>query len=54
MLISSDSTVWKLKPKHNSINLSSLVSKKVVITGNLTAEHNLIEVSDYPISAKIY
>lgn len=45
-LMSSDSTLWKVKPKHNNINLSSLVNKQVVITGNLTAEKYLIEVAE--------
>ncbi len=49
-LMSADSTLWKLKPKINNIKLSDLVDKKVVVTGNLTSERNLIEVSEVIVS----
>lgn len=45
-LMSSDSTLWKLKAKRSNINLSTLENKQVVITGNLTSEKYLIEVSE--------
>lgn len=44
-LILPDSSLWKLKPKFTSINLEELVGKQAMIQGNLTREHNLIEVS---------
>lgn len=50
LLATSDSNLWKLKPKRSIINLSSLENKQVVITGNLTSEKNLIEVSEVIIS----
>ncbi|TSC88227.1 MAG: Uncharacterized protein G01um10147_132 [Microgenomates group bacterium Gr01-1014_7] len=46
VLQTSDSVMWKLKSKHNNINLSNLDGKAVVITGNLTTENYLIEVSE--------
>lgn len=45
-LMGSDSKAWKLKAKNNNINISDLLGKQVVVTGNLTAEPNLIEVSE--------
>lgn len=45
-LMKSDSSIWKLRPKGNNINISSLVNKQAVVTGNLTSEQNLIEVSE--------
>lgn len=45
-LMSSDSNLWKLKLKNNNVNLTTLVDKQVVITGNLTSEKYLIEVSE--------
>lgn len=50
LLKTSDSNLWKLKPKTGIINLSSLENRQVVITGNLTAEKYLIEVSEIIIS----
>lgn len=44
-----NSSPWKLKPKNN-INLSNLLGKPVIVTGNLTAEPNLIEVSEVIVS----
>lgn len=49
-LMSYDSTLWKLKPKINNIKLSDLVDKRVVVTGNLTSESHLIEVSEVIVS----
>lgn len=49
-LMSADSTLWKLKPKINNIKLSELVDKRVVVTGNLTSEKHLIEVSEVIVS----
>lgn len=49
-LMSYDSTLWKLKPKINNIKLSELVDKRVVVTGNLTSESHLIEVSEVIVS----
>ena len=46
----ADSSLWKLKVKTNNINLSDLVGKQVIVTGNLTKEKNLIEVSEVIIS----
>lgn len=45
-LILSDSSLWKLKPKVSTINLANLTGKQVIVTGNLTKEPNLIEVSE--------
>lgn len=50
LLAASDSNIWKLKPKRSIINLSSLENKQVIITGNLTSEKYLIEVSEIIIS----
>lgn len=44
-----NSSPWKLNPKNN-INLSDLLGKPVIVTGNLTAEPNLIEVSEVIVS----
>lgn len=44
-----NSSPWKLKPKNN-INLSTLAGKPVIVTGNLTTEPNLIEVSEVIVS----
>lgn len=50
LLASSDNTLWKLKSKNNNINLSNLAGKQVVVTGNLTSEVYLIEVSEVIIA----
>lgn len=49
-LASSDSSIWKLKPKKPNVNLSDQVGKQVTVTGNLTKETNLIEVSEIILS----
>lgn len=46
----SDSSMWKLKPKKPNINLADQVGKQVTVTGNLTKEKNLIEVSEIILS----
>lgn len=48
-LMTQDATPWKLKPK-TSINLENLIGRQVVVTGNLTAEKYLIEVSELIIA----
>ncbi len=50
LMAAADSSLWKLKVKTNNINLSELVGKQVIVTGNLTKEKNLIEVSEVIIS----
>ncbi len=49
-LMAADSSLWKLKVKHTNINLSDLAGKQVIVTGNLSKEKNLIEVSEVIIS----
>lgn len=49
-LASSDQTIWKLKPKKQNINLNDQVGKQVTVTGNMTKEPNLIEVSEIILS----
>lgn len=49
-LLTQDANIWKLKPQHNNINLSSLENKQVVVTGRLTSEAYLIEVSELIIA----
>lgn len=48
-LMTQDATSWKLKPKTN-INLENLIGRQVLVTGNLTAEKYLIEVSELIIT----
>ncbi|MBI2596766.1 hypothetical protein HYW41_01295 [Candidatus Daviesbacteria bacterium] len=49
-LASQDQSIWKLKPKKPNINLNEQVGKQVTVTGNLTKEANLIEVSEIILS----
>lgn len=49
ILTTYDGAKWKLKPKQ-SINLEELVNRQVVVTGNLTAEPYLIELSELIIN----
>lgn len=49
-LVSSDQSMWKLKPKKPNINLADQVGKQVTVTGNMTKEANLIEVSEIILS----
>lgn len=46
LLVLANSTQWKLKPKASEINLSNLSGRQVVVTGNLNAQPNLIDVSE--------
>lgn len=41
-----DNTLWTLKPINNNVNLSNYIYKQVVVKGNLTAEANVINVSE--------
>ena len=41
-----DNSLWTLKPKNNNIYLINYINKSVVVKGNLTAEPNVIEVSE--------
>ncbi|MBI4035787.1 hypothetical protein HY383_02475 [Candidatus Daviesbacteria bacterium] len=49
-LTSSDSSMWKLKSKNPNINFADQMGKLVTVTGNMTKETNLIEVSEIIIS----
>lgn len=41
-----DNSLWTLRPTNNNTSLSSLMSKQVMVKGNLTAEPNIIEVKE--------
>lgn len=45
-LVLPDNTLWTLRPKANNINLSNVVNKSVLVKGNLTAEANVVNVSE--------
>lgn len=41
-----DNTLWTLRVTNTNINLSSVLSKQVLVKGNMTAENNVIEVKE--------
>lgn len=45
-LILPDNTIWTLKPKTSNINLKNIVNKQALVKGNMTAQANLVEVSE--------
>lgn len=45
-LLLPDNSLWTLMPKNNNVSLISYINKSVVVKGNLTAEPNVIEVSE--------
>lgn len=45
-LTSSDQSIWKLKAKNPNIKFNDQMGKLVTVTGNMTSEKNLIEVSE--------
>lgn len=41
-----DNTLWTLKPKTANIDLGNVVNKQVLVKGNMTAEANVVEVTE--------
>ncbi len=41
-----DNSIWTLRPKNNSINLSDDINRQVMVKGNMTPENNVIEVKE--------
>lgn len=49
-LTDTNQTMWKLKSKNPSLNFNDQVGKLVTVTGNMTKENNVIEVSEIILS----
>lgn len=50
-LTSTDQSMWKLKAKNLNINFNDQIGKQVTVTGNMTKENNVIEVSEVILQA---